>query len=272
MAWPTEMSIPVSQHGSSMQFDRRVDVLGSKVSCQNRVGALQFLGDRVKSGAGGYVCFTNVHAVVTGLQDHAFQDITNASCMSLPDGMPIYWVARSCPGIGHVPGPDFMLAALQRFRRERHYFYGATPETLEKLSSSLRAKIPDLNIVGMFSPPFRGMTPKELEAHYEQIRISRASLVWVGLGAPKQERWMAAASAQLRPAILLGVGAAFDFHANVVPRAPKFMRKLGLEWLHRLIRQPKKLWRRYLVTNTRFVVNIFFESVRRAVWNGKRDL
>ena len=228
MARPAEVRIPVSQHASSMAFDQRFDVLGSRVSCLDRDAVLQLLGDRVKSDAGGYICFTNVHTVVTGLQDRAFQDITNASFMSLADGMPVYWVARSCPEIGHVPGPDFMLDALQRFPRERHYFYGSTSETLEKLSRSLRARIPDLNIVGTFSPPFRRLAPEELEAHYEQIRKSGASLVWVGLGAPKQELWMAAASAELRPAILLGVGAAFDFHADVVSRAPLFMRNLVL--------------------------------------------
>lgn len=249
--------------GIDGQQQKRFEVLGSQISCVDMDAALGLLQQRIQSNAGGYVCFTNVHAVVTGLQDKTFRDITNASFMSLADGKPVYWAARSQPEIGHVAGPDFMRAALQRLRHEGHYFYGSTPEVLEKLENTLREKIPGVNIAGMYSPPFHAPSTEELQAHYEKIRESGATLIWVGLGAPKQERWMAAASPKLHPAILLGVGAAFDFHANVVPRAPELMRKLGLEWFYRLLRQPRRLWKRYLVTNTYFVVNMAKQYMKR---------
>ena len=257
--------------GINEQLHQRFDVLGSQISCLDMVAAIGFLRRSVQSRTGGYVCFTNVHAVVTGLHDKAFQDITNASCMSLADGKPVCWAARSNSEIGHVAGPDFMLAALQQFRNEGHYFYGSSPEVLEKLETRLREVIPGVNIAGMFSPPFHAPSAEELEAHYEKIRGSRAALVWVGLGAPKQEKWMAAASPNLRPAVLLGVGAAFDFHADVVRRAPELMRKSGLEWLYRLLRQPRRLWKRYLVTNTQFILKLAGQYIQRGLRGRRSD-
>ena len=255
----------MSPTGLIEQQHQRVDVLGSKISCLHSDAALDVLYRCLQSKAGGYVCFTNVHGVVTGLQDEKFQAITNASRMSLADGKPVYWVARSCEGIAHVAGPDFMLSALRRFPRERHYFYGSTPEVLEQLRISMQEMIPDLEIAGMFSPPFRASTFEELKRHYRDIRSSGATLVWVGLGAPKQEKWMADAWIDLRPAVLLGVGAAFEFHAGIVPRAPKLMRRLGLEWMHRLFQQPRRLWRRYLLTNTRFITEVSMCYIKR-IW------
>jgi len=231
----------------------RVDVLGSQISESDEVKALHLLERQLAGGEGGYVCFTNVLSIITGHQDDAFQRVTNGSFLSLADGKPVYWVARRRGRVGHVPGPDFMKAALERFRSHRHFFYGSTPEVLEALQLRLTEEIPDLNVCGCLSPPFRELTTDELQSHYREIRASGAEFVWVGLGAPKQEVWMATAARELQPSLLFGVGAAFDFHAQVVPRAPERMRTMGLEWLYRLIRQPRRLWRRYLVTNSLFI-------------------
>lgn len=209
---------------------------------------------RLREGLGGYVCFTNVHTTVTGCHNAKFRAITNASFLSVADGKPVYWVARAQRHIGHIPGPDFMKSSLERCRNRRHFLYGSTPAVLDRLVRELHEAIPGLNICGVLSPPFRTLTTEEKRQHYAAIREAESELVWVGLGAPKQEQWMADAFEELRPAILLGVGAAFDFHSGVVGRAPKAFRALGLEWLFRLLSQPRRLWRRYLVSNTLFIV------------------
>jgi len=241
----------------------RVDVLGSLISAVDAEEALGLIAQRLDEGAGGYVCFSNVHTVVMGRRDPAFRAITNASFLSVADGKPVYWTARTQGPAGHVPGPDFMKLALDRYRSRRHFLYGSTDAVLDRLSSNLRQSLPGLQICGKLSPPFRALSAAERQQHYDAIRASGAELVWVGLGAPKQEQWMAEAAHTLRPAILLGVGAAFDFQAEVVGRAPKAMRDWGLEWFYRLLSQPRRLWRRYLTTNTLFLVYLAQELRNR---------
>lgn len=245
------------------QMADRVDIIGSRVSACDAPGALRLLEEAAARESGGYVCFTNVHATVMGRQDEDFQAITNQSLLSLADGKPVYWAgrARKHSSLGHVPGPDFMLQALQHFPQERHFFYGSTQPVLEALVASLQRRIPGLSIAGTLSPPFRPLTDTEQRELISQIQESDPKFVWVGLGAPKQERWMRETWCQLRPAILLGVGAAFDFHAGTLQRAPEAWRGLGLEWLYRLSREPRRLWKRYLITNSLF---IYYLLTRRA--------
>lgn len=247
-----------------MSGPERVAVLGSRISVCDVDGALRHVEQRLASDEGGYVCFTNVHGVVTGREDPAFRDITNGSFMSVADGKPVFWVGRSRSrgAMGHVPGPDFFDRALQRFASRRHFLYGSSPEVLARLETALRARIPDLQICGSISPPFRTLTEDERQAHLREIRESGAEFVWVSLGAPKQERWMAQNWTDLRPALLYGVGAAFDFHAGTVRRAPPVMRALGLEWLYRLLQEPRRLWRRYLRTNLLFSAYLTGELLR----------
>lgn len=232
----------------------RIDVLGSQISAVDSDEAIRLIVQRLGEGHGGYVCFTNVHTTVTGCRNVKFRAITNASFLSVADGKPIYWIARTQRHVGHIPGPDFMMSSLEQCRHRRHFLYGSTPAVLDRLVRKLREAIPGIEICGVLSPPFRSLTTEEKRQHYAAIRDAKAELVWVGLGAPKQEQWMADAFEELRPAILLGVGAAFDFNSGVVGRAPRAFRKLGLEWLYRLLGQPRRLWRRYLVTNTLFIV------------------
>jgi N-acetylglucosaminyldiphosphoundecaprenol N-acetyl-beta-D-mannosaminyltransferase len=238
-----------------MTASSRCDVLGVAITRADMHRALEAIGSASATGQGGYVCFTNVHAVVTARDDAEFRRVTNESLMSLADGKPVYWFAHTLRGadVGHVPGPDFMLEALKRYRDRRHFFYGSTPETLERLVQALGAAIPGLKVCGHLSPPFGVWSDAQKRSDYVKISDARPDFVWVGLGAPKQEKWMAEACAALAPALLFGVGAAFDFHAGTAPRAPAWMRHLGLEWLYRLASEPRRLWRRYLVTNTRFV-------------------
>ncbi|MEX2150340.1 MAG: WecB/TagA/CpsF family glycosyltransferase [Steroidobacteraceae bacterium] len=251
-----------------MTAPRRVDVLGSRISAVNAKEALALIRERLRDGRGGYVCFTNVHTAVVGRQDANLRAVTNGSFLSVADGKPVYWIARSRGAVGHVPGPDFMTLALDQCRGARHFFYGSTTEVLERLSTQLRDDFPGLNICGSFSPPFRELTAHEKQQHYKLIAVARPDFIWVGLGAPKQELWMAGACESLRPSVLLGVGAAFDLHAQVVSRAPVAMRAMGLEWLFRLMSQPRRLWRRYLVTNSLFLVYLAQEAI---TGTGHRD-
>jgi len=233
----------------------RVNVLGSQISLCDAAGALDEIECSINGGQGGYVCFTNAHTVIEGRRDDHFRSITNGSLLSLADGSPVYRVARrfAASDAGHVPGPDFFAYALTHRPSRRHFLYGSTPENLAQLQKALARRFPDANICGAFSPPFRTLTDEDCREHVRLMRDAGAEYVWVGLGAPKQERLMAQIAADLRPAVLLGVGAAFDFHSGRVQRAPRLMRKLGLEWMHRLGQEPRRLWRRYLVTNSLFL-------------------
>jgi N-acetylglucosaminyldiphosphoundecaprenol N-acetyl-beta-D-mannosaminyltransferase len=253
----------------------RIDVLGSRISAVDAGQALQLIDLRLSEGGGGYICFCNVHTVVMGRRSARMREITNSSFLSLADGKPVFWVARRQGSVGHVPGPDFMKLAVDCYRKRRHFLYGSTPEVLDRLASKLREAFPDINICGALSPPFRALSWEEKQEHYATICTAKAELVWVGLGAPKQEEWMAEAFPALRPAILLGVGAAFDFHSELVSRAPRRMRAMGLEWLYRLFRQPRRLWRRYLVTNTLFLAYLIRDALRgrhdaEQAYTGKR--
>jgi N-acetylglucosaminyldiphosphoundecaprenol N-acetyl-beta-D-mannosaminyltransferase len=243
----------------------RVDVLGSRISAVDAQEALRLVGERLQSGEGGYVCFTNAHAVVMGRQDSSFRAITNASFLSVADGKPVYWTARTKGSVGHVPGPDFMRLMLERFPARSHFFYGSTEPVLARLVERLGRDIPGLKVAGSLSPPYRALSAIEKQEHFDSIRKSGAEIVWVGLGAPKQEQWMYEAAQWLKPALLFGVGAAFDFHAEMVGRAPAIMRDWGLEWLYRLASEPRRLWRRYLTTNS-----LFIKYLVEALWNDRR--
>jgi len=237
-----------------MKLLRRTNVLGSHVSVCDMTGGLDAVAMRLSEGGGGYVCFTNAHTAVMGRRDPTFRTITNGSFLSVADGKPVYWVGRANgePAIGHVPGPDFFVRALERFRDRRHFLYGATAATLARLQEALERQIPGLEFCGTLAPSFR-LTPAEIESHRQTIRAAHPEFVWIGLGAPKQERWMAESWQALAPALLFGVGAAFDFHAGVVKRAPRLLQRLGFEWAHRLLQEPRRLGRRYLVANSLFL-------------------
>src|SRR5690606_11237565 len=251
---------------SARDIPARADVLGSRISLCDRDGALEAIERSLAAGEGGYVCFSNAHTVMEGRRDPGFRAITNGSLLSLADGRPVYWVNRWRwrNAAGHVPGPDFFAYALAQRPGRRHFLYGSTPENLERLEAQIRRDFPDAVVCGTFSPPFRPLTEADRQEHAQMIRAAGAEYVWVGLGAPKQERWMAEMAAALRPAVLFGVGAAFDFQSGRVQRAPESMRRLGLVWLHRLGQEPRRLWRRYLVTKSLFLWHLATDRAPRA--------
>ena len=211
------------------------------------------------------VCFCNVHSLMTTRQDDGFRAVIDAADLNLPDGAPVAWMLRRMGygGQRRISGPDFMWAYLGQaeVRRERIFLYGATPVTLDRLQARIRSAFPGLIIAGAWSPPFRPLTREEDEQVTQRINDSGAQTVWVGLGCPAQERWLHAHRGRVQ-AVMLGVGAAFDFHAGSLGRAPVWMRRLGLEWLHRLWQEPRRLWRRYLVTNSAFVGAVVRQVLR----------
>lgn len=200
--------------------------------------------------------FCNVHLTVTAHDSASLLETLERGSLNATDGMPLVWMARRLGVRGErVPGPDLMLAVMDRGRTRgaRHYLYGGAPGVAEALELSLVADLPGLQVAGVFSPPFTPQA-KVLSADLARIQAAEPDFVWVGLGAPKQEYWVEGARDRLKVAGILAVGAAFDFHSGSKRRAPHWMQRTGLEWLHRLASEPRRLWRRYLVTNTRFVL------------------
>lgn len=242
----------------------RVNVLGVGVSAVNMAQALEAIGGWVSRGEPQYVCVSGVHGVMESQRDAALRDIHNAAGMVTPDGMPLVWLSR-WSGARHVErvyGPDLMLACCQRFLTAgyRHFFYGGGPGVPELLAERLASRFPGLRVAGTFSPPFRALTAAEDDEIVRRIDESRADVVWVGLSTPKQERWMHAHHRRLRAPVMIGVGAAFDFHAGLKRQAPRWMQRNGLEWLFRLASEPRRLGARYLVNNPLFVGKVLLQA------------
>lgn len=235
----------------------RTDVLGVGVSAITIPAAVAEIGRWIADGEHHYVCVTGVHGVMESQRDPELLAIHNRSGLTTPDGMPMVWASHSA-GQRHVErvyGPDLMLALCERAeaRGWTSFFYGGKEGIPELLAEKLQERYPGLKVVGTYSPPFRPLTAEEDDAVVEMINGAAPDLVWVGLSTPKQERWMADHVDRLNAAALLGVGAAFDIHAGVLPQAPRWMQRSGLEWLYRLGREPRRLWKRYAVNNPRFV-------------------
>lgn len=202
------------------------------------------------------VCICNAHSAVTTKTDPEFRDVLLQADMATADGAPIAFIMRR---LGHpfqmrINGPDLMFKCCAEAAKsgDAIYLYGSTQETLKALKRNLVVRFPSLKIVGAYSPPFRELTAEEDKMVVNDINNSGAGIVWVGLGCPKQEKWMAAQRGRVN-AVMIGIGAAFDYHAGTIKRAPHWMQRSGFEWLHRLVHEPRRLWRRYLVTNSLFI-------------------
>ena len=236
----------------------RVDVLGVGISCVDIPIAVETIGTWITNSETRYVCVTGMHGVMESQTDGALRDIHNRSGLTTADGMPLVWCARwaGVKRASRVYGPDLMLAVCARAVEEgwSSYFVGGAEGVAERLVQRLRGWFPGLKVVGWESPPFRTVTPEEDRATIARINQADPDIVWVGLGTPKQERWMADHHLALNAHVLVGVGAAFDMHAGVLKQAPRWMQQSGLEWVYRLAIEPQRLWRRYLLNIPQFVL------------------
>ncbi|MCQ9380190.1 WecB/TagA/CpsF family glycosyltransferase [Methyloversatilis sp. XJ19-49] len=244
---------------------RTGSVLGVPIDIVSMNDAAHTILDWASRRESRYVTICNAHVVVTATEDPAYGRIISCSDMATPDGAPVAWVLRKTadPTQRRVCGPDLTWLLCTRARAENVpvYFYGGSETTLSRLEDNLRMQLPEIPLAGFESPPFRPLSEDEDENVVARINASGAGIVFVGLGCPKQERWMAAHRGRVN-AVMIGVGAAFDFHAGTVKRAPKIFQSLGLEWLHRLCSEPRRLWKRYLVTNTLFVIGALRQLLR----------
>ncbi len=233
-----------------------VNVLGVRIAALDYERAIAQLESFISDGGTHYVCLSNVHAVTESQFDRELKAALNGADLALPDGMPLVWAAN-LEGHGlpdRVYGPELLLrfCAASEQRGYRHFFYGGAPGVAAELAVRIKQLYPGLKIIGAYSPPFRPLTEEEERALAAQLN-DRVDVLWVGLGCPKQEKWMAA-HRHLRVGVMIGVGAAFDFHTGRVAQAPRWMQRHGLEWLFRLFQEPRRLWRRYLVLNNLFIL------------------
>ena len=242
------------------------DVIGAPIDVLGWDEAVARVGAWSRERRGRVVCICNAHSVVTARQDTAFAQVLRQAELCAPDGAPVAWMLRRLGHAGQprINGPDLMwrCCAWAAEQGQSIYLLGGTDSTLVLLRTRLQQAFPGLHIAGAWAPPFRALTPQEDAAAVTAINASGAGMVWVGLGCPKQELWMHAHRERIH-AVMLGVGAAFDYHAGTVRRAPLWAQRAGLEWLHRLSREPRRLWRRYLVTNTLFIAAAARQLLRR---------
>jgi N-acetylglucosaminyldiphosphoundecaprenol N-acetyl-beta-D-mannosaminyltransferase len=236
------------------------DVLGVKVSAINMKLAVELADEWIATGGPGYACLTGVHGVIEAQSDSEFRRILNHAVINAPDGMPMSWVGhlQGLAEMDRVFGPDFMTAMcrLSVERGYRNFLYGGKPGVAELLSKTLQQRFPGLRVVGTYTPPFRNLTPREEEEVLAQVEESKPDILWVGLSTPKQERFMAQYVDRLQVPLLVGVGAAFDYHTGRIRDCSEWIKRAGLQWLHRLMQDPKHLWRRYLRNNPRFLWHI----------------
>lgn len=232
----------------------KCNIIGTDILVTNMEKTVALIEENIEELRGKYICVGNVHTTVMAHDDAKYHEVQKNAAFVLPDGRPlsVYSKKHGFPEAERVTGPDLMLALFARRNGLRHYFYGSKEETLALLRQKMTAQYPHLEIAGMVSPPFRALSEAEDAAEVEKINASGADIIWVGLGAPKQENWMYEHMDRVN-GVMIGVGAGFDYHAGNIKRAPLWMQKLSLEWLYRLFQDPKRLFKRYLVTNTRYL-------------------
>ncbi len=232
------------------------NILGVDIAAVNMDWLLEFTEKHIRALSGDYLCVSNVHTTVTAYEDEEYRAVQNGGVMAIPDGGPLSAVGRrrGCVQMERITGPDYMARILEISAEKgyRHYFYGSTQKTLDKLRQRLVKDYPGIQIVGMFSPPFRPMTEEEDLAFVEKVNEGKPDFLWVALGAPKQEKWMAAHQGAVC-GFMVGVGAGFDYFAGNIKRAPRWMQRLNLEWLYRLMQEPGRLFKRYWHTNLKFI-------------------
>lgn len=239
------------------------NIMGVEIAAIDMDWLLRFTDENIGKLSGNYMTVANVHTTVTAYENEEYRKVQNGGIMAIPDGGPLSTVGqrRGYKNMRRTTGPSYMGAILKQSVEKgyRHYFYGSTEETLDKLYKMLEESYPGIQIVGMFSPPFRPLSEEEDEAIVKRINEVEPDFLWVGLGAPKQETWMAAHKGRVK-GFMVGVGAGFDYFAGNIERAPEWMQRNNLEWVYRLMQDPKRLFGRYLHTNSKFVWNAYLRG------------
>ena len=249
------------------------NILGVNIAAIDMKWLVTYLADNIKILSGNYICVSNVHTTVMSYESQHYCDIQNNGIMAIPDGGPLSLIGRKkgFENMKRTTGPDLMgeIFNISVERGYSHYFYGSTEETLKKLYTVLMKEYPNLNIVGMYSPPFREINQEEDLLITEGINKHNPDFIWVGLGAPKQEKWMADHQNRVK-GLMIGVGAGFDYYAGNIKRAPVWIQNLNLEWSYRLLQDPKRLFKRYFYTNIKFIRLIFLQKYMRSIDEQKR--
>ena len=244
----------------------QANILGVGIHAINMKTALEAIEEAIRRKKKGYVCVANVHVVMEAQESARFKQVLNTSFLTVPDGRPLVWVGRlqGARSIDQVGGPEMMeeLCDLSRRRGYTHFFYGGAPGVAEQLKETLTARYPGLSVVGVYSPPYRSLTVDEERRLSETFLRLKPDITWVGLGAPKQEQFMADYLKSIDTTVMIGVGAAFDMHTGRIKDSPRWIKLCGGAWLFRLIQEPRRLWRRYLRTNPRFLWGLFLQISR----------
>jgi N-acetylglucosaminyldiphosphoundecaprenol N-acetyl-beta-D-mannosaminyltransferase len=247
---------------------KTISLLGVNVSQVDPVLAVDQICEWVREKTRTYVCVAPVSTLVDARRDPAYAQAVNAAGMVTPDGMPVVWLARwrGCKQMMRTYGPDLMREVCNRGQEIglRHFFYGGTQDSLQKLQQKFLEAYPRMLIAGSYAPPFRSQVWQEEQETVDLINNSAADIVWVGLGSPKQDFWMQMHRPLLEAAVIVGAGAAFDFCSGAKPQAPRWMGPLGLEWFFRLCCEPGRLWKRYLIGNSLFLIYLVKDSFKRS--------
>jgi N-acetylglucosaminyldiphosphoundecaprenol N-acetyl-beta-D-mannosaminyltransferase len=249
----------------TLQKTEQVNVLGVGVHAVDMRSTASLLEARIRNGGKGYVCLTGVHGIMEAQRDPIVKSIFDEALLVAPDGMPTVWMGhmQGFPAMQRVFGPDLMMEIIggEKFRNCVHFFCGGEPGVAERLRDAMLRRFPWVQIAGTYSPPFRPMTTLEENELEAEVRSLRPDIIWLGLSTPKQERFMARYLPRLDTKLMIGVGAAFLFHTGAILDSPKWVKCAGLQWLHRLLQEPARLWRRYLLNNPRFIVFALLQSM-----------
>ena len=257
----------IMRHNNFKLFDTRIDAIQIPQVLQEME---KWIGEK---NFGNYICISNMNDIAYGYKDEQIKKATNAASLSVPDGMSLVFLAR-LKGFDikeRVYGADLMQGFFKMAVQKgyRNYFYGGSEEALKGLTANVKKQFPQLKIAGFYSPPFRPLDKKEKGEIIDKINEVSPDVLWVGLGCPKQQLWMSEHRGRLKVPVMVGVGAAFDFLSGNKKQAPKWMRNNGLEWLFRLVKEPKRLWKRYLIGNTIFVWLVLKELGKKLVGHSK---
>lgn len=251
-----------------------VHVLGVRVDPVSMEAALERLDERLRTGEKGYVCAVGVHGVMEAMRDPCVARAFSQAALLVPDGTPVAWIGRAqgFRGMNAVPGPELMLRVFRdpRFAGRTHYLYGGKPGVADDLAEAMRKSFPEARIVGTYTPPFRELNAREEAQLVREVEALRPDMIWVGISTPRQDLWMNRMLPRLRTTLMFGVGAAFDFNSGRIRNCPPWVKRAGLHWLHRLMQEPRRLWRRNLA-NMPFLWHIALQLSGIRDYQGQLD-